>query len=145
MIVPGGLTVDMGLVKFRQAMARIWRDGQNKAVYIYRLLCTGTIEEKIFQRQIFKGQLESAIDSELVQDTPSSFSAEQLRELFDYNDDTDCETRDLIFKSDPTSEVAMDMRASQEQLCSDSVLQGLLEDEVDLISFAFESRLSRNP
>jgi len=47
MIVPGGLTVDMGLVKFRQAMARIWRDGQNKAVYIYRLLCTGTIEEKI--------------------------------------------------------------------------------------------------
>uniref|UniRef100_A0A7S1TGU5 DNA repair and recombination protein RAD54B n=1 Tax=Compsopogon caeruleus TaxID=31354 RepID=A0A7S1TGU5_9RHOD len=31
----------------KQAMARIWRDGQNKAVYIYRLLCTGTIEEKI--------------------------------------------------------------------------------------------------
>jgi DNA repair and recombination protein RAD54B len=35
-----------------QAMARVWRDGQKKAVVIYRLLCTGTIEEKVYQRQV---------------------------------------------------------------------------------------------
>ena len=35
-----------------QAMARVWRDGQRKVVQIYRLLTTGTIEEKIFQRQV---------------------------------------------------------------------------------------------
>jgi SNF2 family DNA or RNA helicase len=33
-----------------QAMARVWRDGQKRVVSIYRMLTTGTIEEKIFQR-----------------------------------------------------------------------------------------------
>ena len=38
-----------------QAMARVWRDGQRKSqVYIYRFLSTGTIEERIFQRQLMK-------------------------------------------------------------------------------------------
>ncbi|XP_011875667.1 PREDICTED: DNA repair and recombination protein RAD54B-like isoform X3 [Vollenhovia emeryi] len=46
-----------------QAMARIWRDGQKKDVYIYRFLTTGTIEEKIYQRQISKAGLsESVVD-----------------------------------------------------------------------------------
>lgn len=45
----------------QQAMARIWRDGQKKNVYIYRLLTSGTIEEKIFQRQISKTGLSEAI------------------------------------------------------------------------------------
>eukprot|EP00913_Durusdinium_trenchii_P019916 g18721.t1 len=30
----------------RQAMARVWRDGQKKPCYIYRLFTTGTIDEK---------------------------------------------------------------------------------------------------
>ncbi len=30
-----------------QAMARVWRQGQKKRVWIYRLLTTGTIEEKV--------------------------------------------------------------------------------------------------
>ena len=37
-----------------QAMARIWRDGQRLPCTIYRLLTAGTIEEKIYQRQIMK-------------------------------------------------------------------------------------------
>lgn len=42
------------LKSVRQAMARVWRDGQKKDVHIYRLLTTGTIDEKIFQRQVVK-------------------------------------------------------------------------------------------
>lgn len=38
-------------------MARVWRLGQTKQVSMYRLLSTGTLEESIFQRQIFKGAL----------------------------------------------------------------------------------------
>ena len=38
----------------RQAMARVWRDGQLRPVTIYRLLAAGTVEEKVFQRQILK-------------------------------------------------------------------------------------------
>ncbi len=32
-----------------QAMARVWRQGQRKRVWIYRLLTTGSIEEKVTQ------------------------------------------------------------------------------------------------
>jgi hypothetical protein len=31
----------------KQAAARVWRDGQKKRVYIYRMLCAGSIEEKV--------------------------------------------------------------------------------------------------
>lgn len=30
-----------------QAMGRVWRDGQEKDVVVYRLLSTGSIEEKV--------------------------------------------------------------------------------------------------
>ena len=42
-----------------QAMARVWRQGQRKEVYIYRLISHGTIEESILQRQLQKFQLHS--------------------------------------------------------------------------------------
>ena len=59
-----------------QAMARIWRDGQKKTVHIYRLLTTGTIEEKIFQRQVMKQGL-----CTVVKDSSSNtkFSREELK------------------------------------------------------------------
>ena len=37
-----------------QARERSWRVGQSKDVTVYRLICTGTIEEKVYQRQIHK-------------------------------------------------------------------------------------------
>lgn len=37
-----------------QAMARIWRDGQTRPCTIYRLLTTGAIDEKMYQRQLMK-------------------------------------------------------------------------------------------
>ncbi|XP_070187722.1 DNA repair and recombination protein RAD54B-like isoform X2 [Littorina saxatilis] len=44
-----------------QAMARVWRDGQKRQVYIYRLLTTGSLEEKVYQRQISKQGLSGAV------------------------------------------------------------------------------------
>ena len=37
-----------------QARERVWRIGQKNSVTIYRLITTGTIEEKMYHRQIFK-------------------------------------------------------------------------------------------
>lgn len=37
-----------------QARERAWRLGQQREVTIYRLITTGTVEEKIYHRQIFK-------------------------------------------------------------------------------------------
>ena len=34
---------------------QVWRDGQKTRVYVYRFLTTGSIEEKVFQRQVSKG------------------------------------------------------------------------------------------
>lgn len=38
-----------------QARERAWRVGQTKPVTVYRLLCGGTIEEKIYHRQVRPG------------------------------------------------------------------------------------------
>jgi DNA repair and recombination protein RAD54B len=46
-------------------MSRVWRDGQTRKVFIYRLVTVGTIEERIFQRQLNKKGLGGGIlDSE---------------------------------------------------------------------------------
>ncbi|XP_061713485.1 DNA excision repair protein ERCC-6-like [Cydia pomonella] len=44
-----------------QAKERAWRIGQQRKVTVYRLLSGGTIEEKIYQRQIFKHFLSNKI------------------------------------------------------------------------------------
>eukprot|EP00048_Salpingoeca_helianthica_P005722 m.90929 g.90929 ORF g.90929 m.90929 type:complete len:763 (+) comp13715_c1_seq1:148-2436(+) len=76
-----------------QAMARVWRDGQRKRVYIYRLLSTGSIEEKIFQRQAHKKALSSCVVDE-EEDVERHFSREELRDLFRLNDSTNSDTHD---------------------------------------------------
>lgn len=73
-----------------QAMARIWRDGQKKNVYIYRFVSTATIEEKMFQRQIVKKGLSKTVVDDKA--TKASFSKEMLKELFNYDETARCET-----------------------------------------------------
>ncbi|XP_059483633.1 DNA repair and recombination protein RAD54-like [Neocloeon triangulifer] len=76
-----------------QAMARVWRDGQKKQCYIYRLLCTGTIEEKIFQRQAHKKALSSkVVDQE--EDVCAHFTLSELRDLFKLEKNTLSDTHD---------------------------------------------------
>lgn len=78
-----------------QAMARCWRDGQKKQCFIYRLIATGTIEEKIFQRQTHKKALSSCVvDKE--EDVERHFSREQLRDLFKLKEDTSSDTHDTF-------------------------------------------------
>ncbi|KAF3681227.1 Protein CHROMATIN REMODELING 25 [Capsicum annuum] len=72
----------------KQAAARVWRDGQKKRVYIYRFLSTGTIEEKVYQRQMSKEGLQKVIQQEQTDsDIQGNFlSAEDLRDLFTFHD-----------------------------------------------------------
>lgn len=44
-----------------QAMGRVWRDGQTRPVFIYRLLTAGSIDEVVVARQLKKGTLASVI------------------------------------------------------------------------------------
>ncbi|CAN0565881.1 unnamed protein product, partial [Ectocarpus sp. 12 AP-2014] len=44
-----------------QARERSWRVGQLRQVTVYRLVTAGTIEEKIYHRQIFKTALTNRV------------------------------------------------------------------------------------
>ncbi|XP_056017684.1 DNA repair and recombination protein RAD54B-like [Ostrea edulis] len=87
--------VDWNPANDLQAMARVWRDGQKRQIYIYRLLTTGTIEEKIYQRQISKQGLSGAI-MDLKNKRGAQFSAEELKDLFSLNENTESDTHDLL-------------------------------------------------
>uniref|UniRef100_A0A1I8NPK8 DNA repair and recombination protein RAD54-like n=2 Tax=Stomoxys calcitrans TaxID=35570 RepID=A0A1I8NPK8_STOCA len=67
-----------------QAMARIWRDGQKKPCFIYRLVATGSIEEKILQRQTHKKSLSSTIIDNNECDE-KHFTRDDLKDLFSYD------------------------------------------------------------
>jgi DNA excision repair protein ERCC-6 len=63
-----------------QARERVWRLGQKSDVLIYRLLCVGTVEEKVYQRQIYKlCQMESVLGNEKYK---RLFTSDQLTDLF---------------------------------------------------------------
>ena len=63
-----------------QARERAWRFGQEREVTIYRLISAGTVEEKIYQRQIFK----TALSNRILQDPRQRrlFSQKDLKDLF---------------------------------------------------------------
>ncbi|KAG2494782.1 hypothetical protein HYH03_007025 [Edaphochlamys debaryana] len=77
-----------------QAMARVWRQGQTKKVWIYRLLTTGSIEEKIFQRQIAKMGLSNAIVDESA--VANRMSGAEMKALFEINRQAKCDTHNCI-------------------------------------------------
>ncbi|EGG23345.1 SNF2-related domain-containing protein [Cavenderia fasciculata] len=78
-----------------QAMARVWREGQKKVVSIYRTLSTGTIEEKIFQRQITKMALSTSV-VEGDSDNAPAFETKDLKDIFNLREDTICDTHDML-------------------------------------------------
>ena len=87
-----------------QAMARVWRDGQTKPVVIYRMFSTGTIEEKILQRQMTKGELADGVSNgasgggssggaKKKTSKKGQFTRDELKDLFSMPSEVDaCET-----------------------------------------------------
>ncbi|KAH9249864.1 hypothetical protein BASA81_012355 [Batrachochytrium salamandrivorans] len=80
-----------------QAMARVWRDGQTKDVHVYRFLSTGSIEERVFQRQLMKIQTGLGIvGSAKFREQSSEFSRLELKQLFELHAGVKCDTFDLM-------------------------------------------------
>ena len=104
----------------QQAMARVWRDGQQLACTVYRLITTGTLEEKIYQRQCAKGDIASITvatertaaaggggassvkggggkkSTAAAAKKGGQFSKEELKQLFSVRTDTRCDTADVL-------------------------------------------------
>ncbi|KAJ4985754.1 DNA repair and recombination protein rad54 [Stagonosporopsis vannaccii] len=77
-----------------QAMARIHRDGQKLPCKVYRFLVQGGLDEKIYQRQVMKMGLANAVVDN--KQSASSFSKEELRDLFRLDERETCQTHDLL-------------------------------------------------
>ncbi|CAL5404053.1 unnamed protein product [Camellia sinensis] len=68
-----------------QAIYRVWRYGQMKPVFAYRLMAHGTMEEKIYKRQVTKeGLAARVVDRQQIHRT---ISKEEMLHLFDFGDD----------------------------------------------------------
>ena len=73
-----------------QSIARSWRFGQQRHVFVYRFFLSGTIEEVILQRQLLKKDIaEVAVDHSSVGE--GKLSKEELREVFKLKD-VPCQT-----------------------------------------------------
>lgn len=79
-----------------QAMARIHREGQKKHVRIYRLLTSGCIDEKIFQRQLIKRNLSDRFVDDSISSNVDFFSYSDLRDIFTVSEKCQCGTHELM-------------------------------------------------
>ncbi|CDK26435.1 unnamed protein product [Kuraishia capsulata CBS 1993] len=79
-----------------QAMARVHRDGQKKPVYVYRLLTTGCLDEKIFQRQMMKLNLSSKFLDANNDSNDDVFDYSDLKDLFTIQRDINSNTHSLM-------------------------------------------------
>ena len=102
-----------------QAMARVWRDGQKRKVHVYRLATAGSIEEKIFQRQVTKQGLGGGVLADTVADgsiQKNHFTSDELKDLFSFDHDAKCNTHELInceCKGDGSNIAALEVEIPQ--------------------------------
>ncbi|KAM9577862.1 DNA excision repair protein ERCC-6-like [Trichechus inunguis] len=68
-----------------QAVDRVYRIGQKENVVVYRLITCGTVEEKIYRRQIFKDSLRRQTTGDK-KNPFRYFTKQELRELFTIED-----------------------------------------------------------
>ena len=66
--------------KTKQAIARAFRPGQQKVVYVYQLLVTGSLEEDKYRRTTWKEWVSSMIFSEAFVEDPSQWQAEKIED-----------------------------------------------------------------
>jgi hypothetical protein len=104
------------------------------AGFVYRFISTGTIEEKIFQRQASKQALSSAVVDEK-EDAERHFSTDALRKLFLFNEHTECETHET-FKCKRCKHGRQIVKAP-------ALLYGDASTHVSLIFLTFQSFLTR--
>jgi len=121
-----------------QARERAWRLGQKKEVTIYRLMTAGTIEEKIYHRQIFKQFLTNKILKDPKQ--RQTFQMKDLYDLFTLGgiDDGTTETGEMFkgtevqFSNDPDPAATEDYAALGEASAASAVQNDVVSQSVNL-------------
>uniref|UniRef100_A0A452VGF3 DNA repair and recombination protein RAD54-like n=1 Tax=Ursus maritimus TaxID=29073 RepID=A0A452VGF3_URSMA len=134
-----------------QAMARVWRDGQKKTCYIYRLLSVRTVTAKLFHHK--KALSSCVVDEE--QEVARHFSLGELKELFTLHEASLSDTHDRLRcrrcvnnhqvrpppdGSDCTSDLAQWNHNTDKRGLKDEVLQAAWDAASTAITFVFHQR-----
>ncbi|QQK42142.1 DsDNA-dependent ATPase (Rad54b), putative [Penicillium digitatum] len=118
-----------------QAMARIHRDGQKRPCRIYRVLLKGSLEEKIWQRQVTKlGLADSVMQEKNTSNGGAQFSAAELRDLFRLDEDRACQTHELLGCRCSGRGVQADSQASLSGPATPATVDGGSGSEVEDLS-----------
>jgi DNA excision repair protein ERCC-6 len=108
-----------------QARERAWRLGQKREVNVYRLMTAGTIEEKIYHRQIFKQFLTNKVLKDPKQ--RQTFHLNDLHDLFSLaNDDAPTETSQLF--KDASVKHAKEEKSQSGEAVNNGVVDAKQED-----------------
>merc|ERR1711962_117972 len=99
-----------------QARERAWRIGQSKDVTIYRLLTSGTIEEKIYHRQIFKQLLVNRV---LKDPTQKRFF--KSNDLYALNEGTSDKTETSAIFAGTNSEIEVNRNREKRKRQNDEI------------------------
>lgn len=113
-----------------QAIYRVWRYGQTKPVYAYRLMAYGTMEEKIYKRQVTKeGLAARVVDRQQVSRT---ISREEMLHLFEFGDeeslDQCCNGSTIIDHTAVGTEKLSTSSSKTTELPVDKLMLNLLSD-----------------
>ncbi|XP_010528765.1 PREDICTED: protein CHROMATIN REMODELING 20 isoform X2 [Tarenaya hassleriana] len=108
-----------------QAIFRAWRYGQKKPVFAYRLMARGTIEEKIYKRQVTKeGLAARVVDRQQVHRT---ISKEEMLHLLEFDDDGDENSETQTTSVQAENPQKQKATLSNESCSSDKLMETLLQ------------------
>lgn len=106
---------------------------------IWRLFAVGTLDEKMYQRQLFKSELNAALSSEGANeasatdaaacDLRQSFKSDDLRNLFEYEDSGACLTLHALLDGQPVRVAAMGDEATWIEALPDEALKRAVQEE----------------
>lgn len=113
-----------------QARERAWRLGQKKEVTIYRLITAGTIEEKMYHRQIFKQFLTNKVLKD-----PKQRQTFQMKDLFDLftlgNNEKGMTETGMMFKNTEVQFQTMNNRADSNDKTMTSSQANIVNSELE--------------
>ncbi|XP_050452234.1 transcriptional regulator ATRX-like isoform X1 [Cataglyphis hispanica] len=114
-----------------QSIFRIYRFGQKKPCYVYRFLAAGTMEEKIYNRQVTKLSLSCRVVDE--QQIERHYSNHNLNELYSFEGYSDAEKPTLNLPKDRLlAEIFLKYKDVVENYHEhDSLLENKAEEELD--------------
>ncbi|KAL8702810.1 MAG: hypothetical protein Q9201_004026 [Fulgogasparrea decipioides] len=132
-----------------QARERAWRLGQKREVMIYRLMTAGTIEEKIYHRQLFKQFLTNKILKDPKQ--RQTFQMQDLHDLFTLGNANDgsTETSELFkgtevkFKEDNTPDTLLNAEAPVVPSHAGTATNGSVDEDTSVRQMAGVASLEK--